>query len=59
MPEAGGAGRDAHGRADAALAKDVGALGLQAVVTDTVMTDDASRARLAAEVLEAAKSARR
>ena len=46
-------------RADAALAKDVGALGLQAVVTDTVMTDDASRARLAAEVLEAAKSARR
>ena len=46
-------------RVDAALAKDIEALGMQAVVTDTVMTDDASRGRLAAEVLEAAKSAKR
>jgi LPPG:FO 2-phospho-L-lactate transferase len=46
-------------RADAALAKDIEALGMQAVVTNTVMTDDASRARLAAEVLEAANSGER
>jgi LPPG:FO 2-phospho-L-lactate transferase len=46
-------------RVDAPLAKDIEALGMRAVVTDTVMTDDASRARLAAEVLEAAKSAKR
>jgi LPPG:FO 2-phospho-L-lactate transferase len=39
---------------DAALAGDVEALGLRAVVADTIMTDDASRARLAATVLEAA-----
>ena len=39
---------------DAALAGDVAALGLRPVVTDTIMTDDASRARLAATVLEAA-----
>lgn len=39
--------------ADAALARDVEALGLRPLVTDTVMTDDASRERLAAEVLEA------
>jgi len=38
---------------DAALAPEVEALGLRAVVTDTVMTDDASRARLAGEVLAA------
>jgi LPPG:FO 2-phospho-L-lactate transferase len=38
---------------DAALAPDVEALGLRALVTDTVMSDDASRARLAAEVLHA------
>ena len=39
---------------DAALAREVEALGLRAVVTDTIMTDDASRARRAAEVLAAA-----
>ena len=38
---------------DAALAPAVEELGLRAVVTDTVMTDDASRARLAGEVLAA------
>jgi LPPG:FO 2-phospho-L-lactate transferase len=38
---------------DAALAPAVEALGIQAVVTDTIMTDDASRARLAREVLAA------
>jgi LPPG:FO 2-phospho-L-lactate transferase len=39
---------------DAELAPAVEALGLRAVVTDTIMTDDASRARLAGEVLAAA-----
>ncbi len=39
---------------DAALAAEVEALGLRAVVADTIMTDDASRARLAATVLDAA-----
>jgi len=38
---------------DAALAPAVAALGVRAVVTDTIMTDDASRARLAGEVLAA------
>ena len=38
---------------DAALAPDVAALGLRPLVRDTVMDDDASRERLAAEVLEA------
>jgi LPPG:FO 2-phospho-L-lactate transferase len=38
---------------DAALAPAVEALGIRAVVTDTIMTDDASRARLAHEVLAA------
>ena len=38
---------------DAALAPDIEALGLRALVTDTVMSDDASRAQLAAEVLGA------
>jgi LPPG:FO 2-phospho-L-lactate transferase len=38
---------------DAELAPDVQALGVRAVVTDTIMTDDASRARLAREVLAA------
>jgi LPPG:FO 2-phospho-L-lactate transferase len=38
---------------DAALAPSVEALGLRAIVTDTVMTDDASRERLAAELLAA------
>ena len=39
---------------DAALALDVEALGINTLVTDTIMTDDASRARLAAEILSAA-----
>jgi LPPG:FO 2-phospho-L-lactate transferase len=39
---------------DAALAPAVEALGIRAVVTDTIMTDDASRARLASEVLTSA-----
>jgi LPPG:FO 2-phospho-L-lactate transferase len=39
---------------DAALAPAIDALGIRAVVTDTIMTDDASRARLAREVLAAA-----
>jgi LPPG:FO 2-phospho-L-lactate transferase len=39
---------------DAALAPAVEALGMRAVVTDTIMTDDAARARLAGEVLAAA-----
>ena len=39
--------------ADGALAPAVEALGQRALVTDTVMGDDASRARLAAEVLAA------
>jgi LPPG:FO 2-phospho-L-lactate transferase len=38
---------------DAAAAPAVEALGLRPVVTDTIMRDDASRARLAAEVLAA------
>jgi LPPG:FO 2-phospho-L-lactate transferase len=40
---------------DAALAPDVEALGLRAVVTDTIMTGDEGRARLAAQVLAAAE----
>jgi LPPG:FO 2-phospho-L-lactate transferase len=39
---------------DADLAGEVEALGLRALVADTIMTDDPSRARLAATVLEAA-----
>lgn len=38
---------------DAAHAAAVEALGMRAVVTDTIMTDDASRARLAREILAA------
>lgn len=38
---------------DAGAAPAVEALGLQPLVTDTIMTDDASRARLAGEVLRA------
>jgi LPPG:FO 2-phospho-L-lactate transferase len=38
---------------DADTARAVEALGLQPVVTDTIMRDDASRARLAGEVLAA------
>ena len=41
-------------RVDEALAGQVGALGLDVTVTDTVMTDAASRARLAREMLDAA-----
>jgi LPPG:FO 2-phospho-L-lactate transferase len=40
-------------RVDADLAPAVEHLGIRAVVTDTIMTDDAARARLAAEVLRA------
>jgi LPPG:FO 2-phospho-L-lactate transferase len=40
---------------DAELADEVAALGLRPVVTDTIMSDDAARARLAAAVLEAAR----
>ena len=39
---------------DAALAPAVEELGMRVVVTDTVMTDDAARSRLAADVLAAA-----
>jgi LPPG:FO 2-phospho-L-lactate transferase len=38
---------------DTALAPAVEALGLRVLVTDTVMSDDASRARVAGEVLRA------
>jgi LPPG:FO 2-phospho-L-lactate transferase len=38
---------------DAALADDIRALGLEVIVTDTVMTDQASRAKLARELLAA------
>ena len=40
---------------DAGLAPAVEALGIRAVVTDSIMTDDASRERLAREVLAAAR----
>ena len=39
---------------DADLEPEIGALGLETVVTDTIMADDAGRARLAADVLAAA-----
>ena len=42
---------------DAALEPSIRELGMRTVVTDTIMSDDAARARLAAEVLEAAGSA--
>jgi hypothetical protein len=38
---------------DSRLVPRVEALGMRTLVTDTIMTDDASRARLAAEVLAA------
>ena len=41
-------------RADAALEGPIQALGLRTLVTDTIMTDDAARARLAGEMLEVA-----
>ena len=43
-------------RADAALAPDVERLGMRAIVTRSVMTDDASRAALARVVLDACLS---
>ena len=42
---------------DEALAPAIDALGLEVVVTDTIMSDDAARARLAAEVLAVAAPA--
>jgi LPPG:FO 2-phospho-L-lactate transferase len=45
-------------RQDEALAAAVRALGLDVVVTDTVMTDAGSRARLALEMLAAAEAFR-
>jgi LPPG:FO 2-phospho-L-lactate transferase len=47
----GVAGRFVLDRVDEALASDVEALGMRTLVTDTIMTDDAARTRLAAEVL--------
>jgi LPPG:FO 2-phospho-L-lactate transferase len=41
--------------ADAALAPAIAGLGIETVVTDTIMTDDASRARLAVTILPAAE----
>jgi len=41
-------------RVDAALAPAVEGLGIEAIVTDTIMTDDDSRARLASTVLATA-----
>jgi LPPG:FO 2-phospho-L-lactate transferase len=46
-------------RVDGVLATAVEALGMRAVVTDTVMTDDAGRARLAGELLAATSGATR
>jgi LPPG:FO 2-phospho-L-lactate transferase len=43
-------------RADAALAPDVERLGMRAVVAESVMTDDTSRAALARAVLEACRT---
>jgi len=43
-------------RLDEALAPQIRELGLRTVVTDTIMAGDAGRARLAAEVLEAART---
>ena len=42
---------------DAALEPEIRELGMRTVVTDTIMADDAGRARLAAEVLAAARPA--
>ena len=42
---------------DADLAPAIAALGLRPVVADTIMTDDAGRARVAGEVLRAAGAA--
>ena len=48
----GVAGRFVLDQVDEGLASDVEALGMRTLVTDTVMTDDAARARLAAEVID-------
>jgi LPPG:FO 2-phospho-L-lactate transferase len=48
----GVAGRFVLDRVDRELATEIEDLGIRTLVTDTVMTDDAARARLAAEVLE-------
>jgi LPPG:FO 2-phospho-L-lactate transferase len=42
--------------ADATLEPEIGALGLRTLVTDTIMADDAGRARVARSVLELARS---
>ena len=44
-------------RVDEAVVSEVEALGMRTLVTDTIMTDDAARARLAAEVLAFAVAA--
>ena len=44
-------------RLDEALEQKIRELGLRTVVTDTIMAGDAGRARLAAEVLRAARTA--
>ena len=44
-------------RLDAGLADEVARLGIEAIVTDTVMADDAGRARLAGEILTHAPKA--
>mgnify|MGYP000642674584 CR=1 FL=1 len=46
-------------RADAELARDIEALGLRVLVTDTMMTSDAVREELARETLEFARSLER
>jgi LPPG:FO 2-phospho-L-lactate transferase len=45
-------------RVDSALAPAIQSLGMRALVTDTLMTDDAARTRLAHEVLEFARAIR-
>ena len=47
----GVAGRFVLDRLDRELATEIDALGMRTLVTDTVMTDDAARARLASQVL--------
>jgi LPPG:FO 2-phospho-L-lactate transferase len=47
----GVAGRFVLDEVDAELERDIQALGMRTLVTDTIMTDDAARARLAADVL--------
>jgi LPPG:FO 2-phospho-L-lactate transferase len=45
-------------RVDAALAPEIGSLGVRAIVADTIMGDDASRARVAADVIAAGQALR-